>query len=457
MRQRVKPWTRWHGGILVPSMSGVGTVTLPVPDAPVISADALSSSSIEITLVSGDGDVFEIERSLNGTSGWTQISADANFPYAATGLSASTLYYFRCRAQFTGGSWSAWSEVVSDTTEAAAEPGDLVHGEEFDFSVSGAGTRTGLLRDIFDNCDNTANIGSRWNDVVSMSYQTPAAAGIGIGLPHGNITRYAIGQITSGSFYTYNAWLSTLVSGYSRPMRIFCTAYRRMNPNWVFGAQCGTGTDNDNNHKFFAVSVGSVFSTPYWYHDMTGQKCSYNGSWGDSFYSSGGLGNMNFPSGQRPQSGGSGAASEDPWHNWVKYEYRLIQDSSAGRIRYLLNNVHKTNNSNYNNLNNDNSSSSSRSFAIGGYGRSGPANRHIMLADIAMVIGDNAFKRLMLANNATYANATIVEYQPIVTWANGNIRARINMGALSAGTVHAFWFDADDNPIYIGPYTISAS
>lgn len=26
MRQRVKPWTRWHGGILVPSMSGVGLV-----------------------------------------------------------------------------------------------------------------------------------------------------------------------------------------------------------------------------------------------------------------------------------------------------------------------------------------------------------------------------------------------------------------------------------------------
>lgn len=117
MRQRVKPWTRWHGGILVPSMSGVGTVTLPVPDAPVIAADTLSSSSIEITLVSGEGDVFEIERSLNGTSGWTQISADASFPYPATGLSASTLYYFRCRAQFTGGSWSAWSEVVSDTTE----------------------------------------------------------------------------------------------------------------------------------------------------------------------------------------------------------------------------------------------------------------------------------------------------------------------------------------------------
>ena len=127
MRQRVKPWTRWHGGILVPSMSGVGTVTLPVPDAPVIAADTLSSSSIEITLVSGEGDVFEIERSLN-SSDWTQISADASFPYPATGLSASTLYYFRCRAQFTGGSWSEWSEVVSDTTEAGGEDADPTPG-----------------------------------------------------------------------------------------------------------------------------------------------------------------------------------------------------------------------------------------------------------------------------------------------------------------------------------------
>lgn len=121
MRQRVKPWTRWHGGILVPSMSGVGTVTLPVPDAPVIAADTLSSSSIEITLVSGEGDVFQIERSLTGSGSWTELTADANFPYPATGLSDDTTYYFRCRGKYNGGNWSSWSSNASAKTHSVEE------------------------------------------------------------------------------------------------------------------------------------------------------------------------------------------------------------------------------------------------------------------------------------------------------------------------------------------------
>lgn len=69
--------------------------------------------------ISSDEDGFTVERSLNGTTGWTEIAdlPAGSTSYADTGLSSGTTYYYRVAAYNSYGS-SAWSDVASAATEA---------------------------------------------------------------------------------------------------------------------------------------------------------------------------------------------------------------------------------------------------------------------------------------------------------------------------------------------------
>lgn len=79
-----------------------------------------SSISLSWTDASSDEDGFIIERSLNGSTGWTEIAdlAAGSTSYTDTGLSSGTTYYYRVAAYDEYGS-SAWSDVASAATEAA--------------------------------------------------------------------------------------------------------------------------------------------------------------------------------------------------------------------------------------------------------------------------------------------------------------------------------------------------
>ena len=97
------------------------------PTAPSdLTATATGSSTIDLawTDASSDETGFKIERSLNGSTGWTQIgtaAADAT-SYSDTGLSSGTAYYYRVRAYNTYGN-SAYSASANDTTDAAPTVG----------------------------------------------------------------------------------------------------------------------------------------------------------------------------------------------------------------------------------------------------------------------------------------------------------------------------------------------
>ncbi|PKV49250.1 endoglucanase [Aquimarina sp. MAR_2010_214] len=84
-----------------------------------LTAIAISKSQIDINWLdkSNNEDLFRIERSANGTSGWTSIAtttADAT-SYSDTGLTANTTYYYRVRAENTAGN-SKYSNTVNATT-----------------------------------------------------------------------------------------------------------------------------------------------------------------------------------------------------------------------------------------------------------------------------------------------------------------------------------------------------
>jgi hypothetical protein len=335
-----------------------------------------------------------------------------------------------------------WLVMISSTSYAA----QLVHGSSFDLTGSSFGGRT-IVKEIFDNGSNS-NISTLWNDAAAFSYSTPAALGRNVPLPHQNINKYAVGMLNS----TWSAWLSTYVTGITYPTNMFVMAYRRVDPLWQFGSQCGTGSDSDNNFKFLAVTAGtSWFATPYWYHDQTGQKCSLTGSWDNSFYSSGGLGKLG--TSWSGKQGGSGDIANDMWHQWVKSEYRVGLGPSGQILKYLTNNKYYQN---LTGMNTFDAGGSDGAFSIGAYARQyGKPNQFIYLADVVMVIGPDAFKRVILSNSSTYNSSTIVEFQPILSWTNTSIKISGNLGAIPNGTafLHVF-LNASDTPAQTIPVTI---
>jgi hypothetical protein len=94
---------------------------LPLTAPSGLTASAASSSQINLSWTdnSSDESDFRLERSLNGSSGWTQIHiAAANHPsYSNTGLSACTTYYYRVRAyRWYDELYSAYSNTASAKT-----------------------------------------------------------------------------------------------------------------------------------------------------------------------------------------------------------------------------------------------------------------------------------------------------------------------------------------------------
>ena len=105
--------------------SNVANATTPVtpPAAPsFLSATTLSSSQIRLNWTDNASNEtgFQIDRSANGTTGWTQIATVGSnvVTYTNTGLTSSTTYFYRVRAANAGGT-SANTDVVSATTAIA--------------------------------------------------------------------------------------------------------------------------------------------------------------------------------------------------------------------------------------------------------------------------------------------------------------------------------------------------
>lgn len=106
--------------------------TPAVPATPTsLTATAVSIGEIDLDWVDNADDetAYKVERSLDGTTGWTVIATlAADFTsYNDTGLAGDTTYYYRVRA-LNGITYSAYSSVASDTTFTLApgSPTDLV-------------------------------------------------------------------------------------------------------------------------------------------------------------------------------------------------------------------------------------------------------------------------------------------------------------------------------------------
>lgn len=98
------------------------TTAPAAPAAPTnlsVALTAQTAITLTWTDASDNEDGFKIERSLDGSSGWTQVgTVGANVAtYADTGLTCNTPYYYRARAYNAAGD-SAYSNVANGTTAA---------------------------------------------------------------------------------------------------------------------------------------------------------------------------------------------------------------------------------------------------------------------------------------------------------------------------------------------------
>jgi subtilisin family serine protease len=112
------------GGI-VDAMLALGVPTNPVPAAPTnLSASAASSSSIQLSWSGSNGAAgYQVERSPDGVTAWTQVAStdSATTAFLDTGLAASTTYSYRVSATNSAGT-SAPSGTASATTVANILP-----------------------------------------------------------------------------------------------------------------------------------------------------------------------------------------------------------------------------------------------------------------------------------------------------------------------------------------------
>ena len=98
------------------------------PDPPSnLNATAVSDTQIDLTWQdnSSDEDSFHIERSPDGSTGWSEIdSVGAGVTsYNNSGLTCGTAYYYRVRAYRSGDSqYSGYSNTAHDTTDACPPP-----------------------------------------------------------------------------------------------------------------------------------------------------------------------------------------------------------------------------------------------------------------------------------------------------------------------------------------------
>ncbi len=105
--------------------ASVTPYTEPPPTAPSsLAASQASSTQINLTWADNSTDEtgFKLERSPDGSTGWTQIatpSANAT-SYSDTGLSASTTYYYRLRATNAAGD-STYTATASASTQTGMQ------------------------------------------------------------------------------------------------------------------------------------------------------------------------------------------------------------------------------------------------------------------------------------------------------------------------------------------------
>lgn len=341
------------------------------------------------------------------------------------------------------------SAVAAPTLQSAS--GAFSHKSAVTITGSGFGTKDIAAPIVWDDASGN-NINDKWdltwpntNAAYNMAYRLPQR---GIGLPHNNITKYlagAHGGTGANGGAAVMVWKDRVISSY--PAYTYASWYQRSDDAWVFGG--------DNNYKCFDFTKGTGgYDLPNnWYLEYNARPTSPTSSaaWhllDDAYGTS--AASLDGPTSNWWQ----GSAVNPMAGAWSKIELEIkYTNQSDGYIKLWENGVQRVSYTGHT----DRYAGTQRSEGIGGYARMYPqSNNWRYFADIYL---DYSRARVVLANDATLAKATIIESQIPSAWSASSISFSVNLGKFTTGqTAYLFVFDPSGVPNTTGyPITVGDS
>lgn len=327
--------------------------------------------------------------------------------------------------------------LAAPTIQSAV--GTLDHKAMVSISGSGFGSKSKAAPVIWDDASGNS-LADKWDgawpassgSAYNIAYRPTQR---GIALPHTHISRYIAGAgypgTDSDKGWSVMMWKARVISSF--PAYSYASWYQRADDAWDFGL----GAPNDGNFKVWDYSTGtSPYDSAYWYLEYNSRPTSKTAtpSWhiqDDSFNTIQPSGEYWGPSAVNPMAG-----------QWSKIEIEIRYDNtSAGYMNVWENGVLKVN---YRGKT-DGLPGTQRNEAIGGYNRAyGGPNQWRYYADVYL---DYTPARVVLANNATLSNASIVETQVPVSWSSTGISFTVNLGKFATGqTAYLFVIDSSGTP-----------
>lgn len=328
--------------------------------------------------------------------------------------------------------------------------GSINHGATVSLSGAAFGTKSAAAPVVWDNASGS-NVLDKWdlawpnnNAAYNLTYRAPQR---GISLPHSHVTRYLAGA-HAGTGANGGAdvmvWKDRTITSY--PAYTYASWYQRADDAWVF--------DGNDNYKVFDFSHDTGgYDLPYnWYIEYNARPSSRSSgaAWhmiDDAFGQSGAsldgpTSNWWYGSAVNPMSG-----------SWSKIEVQIkYTNQSDGYIKLWENGVLKVNYTGHT----DRYAGNLRTEGIGGYASSqNQPNNWRYFSDIYL---DYTPARVVLANNASLSQATIIEPQIPQSWSSGSIDISVNLGKFASGqTAYLVVVDGGGNASTGYPVTVGGS
>jgi len=334
--------------------------------------------------------------------------------------------------------------------------GTAAHGQNITITGSNFGIKNPAAPLIWDNSESGNLLDTwtnRWPREATGNYNTDyrTAPFRNVNPPHSHSNnRFIAGGHDPAGYSPWANWKGPNVAVWKDNLNnlqeVYITFYNRIDPLWP---------DQNDNFKNMDYGTGpGPYESGSWYSSL----CEHMYTGGQIFWGALGTQCLDTCSCCGVWLQYAWYFNYDDFKVWHREEH-IFKEGASGFLKIYNDNVLK-----YNKTNCDPTSTSLNNITIGGYWRKslsadssqdyGDANAFRYWDDIYL---DSTFSRVVLANNANYSQATIIEPQIPSVWSASSITAKVNLGRLpDTGTVYLFVFDASNNhnatgyPIVLG-------